>query len=119
MDINKRAIIVMLLLAFMAASRADDGVSVGDTPPPLSVDEWIKGEPVTGFEPGRVYLVEFWGTWWGPLCQEHPPFIQASKGAWEARPHRDWRRVARMEWPGGPPGVHEGAGRRDGIQGRL
>jgi thiol-disulfide isomerase/thioredoxin len=72
MDIKKRAITVMLLLAFSAVSRADEGVRVGDPPPPLSVDEWIKGEPVTGFETGQVYLVEFWGTWCGPCIKNFP-----------------------------------------------
>ncbi|RPJ00452.1 MAG: TlpA family protein disulfide reductase [Candidatus Aminicenantes bacterium] len=79
MDIRKQAIFVILLLALSAASRADDGVKIGDAPPPLSVEEWIKGEPVAGFEPGRVYLVEFWGTWCGPCVKNIPHLSMLQK----------------------------------------
>jgi thiol-disulfide isomerase/thioredoxin len=79
MDIKKKAITVMVLLAVSAVSHADDGVRVGDTAPPLSVDEWVKGEPVTGFAPGRVYLVEFWGTWCGPCLKNIPHLSRLQK----------------------------------------
>ncbi|MER8511117.1 TlpA family protein disulfide reductase [Mesorhizobium sp. M0894] len=31
--------------------------------PPIEVDDWLRGEPLTNFQPGKVYLVEFWATW--------------------------------------------------------
>ena len=34
----------------------------GDAAPPLTIDKWVKGEPVEKFEKGRVYVVEFWAT---------------------------------------------------------
>lgn len=31
--------------------------------PSIKVDTWLRGEPLTNFEPGKVYIVEFWATW--------------------------------------------------------
>src|SRR5579871_1300484 len=38
-------------------------LKVGDPAPALTVAKWRQGEPVTKFEPGKVYVVEFWATW--------------------------------------------------------
>jgi len=47
--------------------RASVGpLCVGDAAPPLAIAEWVKGEPVDRFEPGRVYVIDFWATWCGP-----------------------------------------------------
>lgn len=37
-------------------------VSVGSPAPFLLVDAWLRGEPVTTFERGTVYVIEFWAT---------------------------------------------------------
>lgn len=39
---------------------------VGDQAPELAISEWIRGEPIARFEPGMVYVLDWWATWCGP-----------------------------------------------------
>jgi thiol-disulfide isomerase/thioredoxin len=45
---------------------------VGDPAPALTVTEWLQGEPVKKFEPGKVYVVEFWAAWCGACIRAMP-----------------------------------------------
>ncbi|MGY4298943.1 thiol-disulfide isomerase/thioredoxin [Bradyrhizobium sp. i1.4.4] len=40
-------------------------LSVGSRSASIKVEDWLRGQPVTKFEPAKVYIVEFWATWSG------------------------------------------------------
>jgi thiol-disulfide isomerase/thioredoxin len=52
---------------------------VGDPAPALKASRWLQGQPVRAFEPGKVYVVEFWATWcgWCILMMPHAAELQA------------------------------------------
>lgn len=45
---------------------------VGSPAPPFVVERFLRGEPRTRLEPGRVHLIEFWTAWCGPCVAGMP-----------------------------------------------
>lgn len=54
-------------------------LSVGDRAPELRVESFMKGQEITGFERGNVYVVEFWATWCGPCIQSMPHISELAR----------------------------------------
>lgn len=47
-------------------SAAAQSMTIGSAAPPLAIAHWLKGEEVTRFTAGQVYVLEFWATWCAP-----------------------------------------------------
>ncbi|GIW87581.1 MAG: redoxin domain protein [Isosphaeraceae bacterium] len=79
---NKRLAVAglgLVLVALAVRASSQDSLTVGDKAPPLSVAEWVKGDPVQQFEPGKIYVVEFWATWCGPCKVSIPHLTELQK----------------------------------------
>jgi len=68
----------MLAMTLSPASMAQQ-LKLGDPAPPLTPYQWIKGDPVTTFERGKIYIVEMGATWCKPCAAAIPKLTQVAK----------------------------------------
>ncbi|MEN9553886.1 MAG: Sporulation thiol-disulfide oxidoreductase precursor [Planctomycetota bacterium] len=54
-------------------------LAIGAPAPQFTPSSWLRGEPLTEFTPGLVYVVEFWATWCGPCLQSMPHLVELQK----------------------------------------
>lgn len=54
-------------------------LAIGAPAPQFTPLFWLRGEPLTEFTPGLVYVVEFWATWCGPCLQSMPHLAELQK----------------------------------------
>jgi thiol-disulfide isomerase/thioredoxin len=67
----------MVLCAFGWTSSATPSAlqptfKIGDPAPMIEPMAWLQGSPVTKYERGRVYVIEFWATWCPPCLRSIP-----------------------------------------------
>lgn len=91
--------LALCAVALLSAEATAGGLAVGDRAPKLAVKEYLKGAPVTQFEKGKIYVVEFWATWCGP-CREAMPHLTEM-----AKKNADVTFIGVSVWESGQSGV--------------
>jgi thiol-disulfide isomerase/thioredoxin len=54
-------------------------LTIGDPARAIDIEHWIKGDEISEFKDGKIYVVEFWATWCGP-CRASMPHITKLQG---------------------------------------
>lgn len=77
MKVVRFTLIVLIIDAFSFILNAQP--KVGDRVPMLTIQEWLKGEPIVEFSDNKIYVVEFGGSWCPPCRKAIPHLTKLSK----------------------------------------
>lgn len=74
----------LLALLIPGITLAEATLTIGSKAPELDIEHWIStgdptAKPVQKFEPGKVYVVEFWATWCGPCVASMPHLAELQR----------------------------------------
>jgi thiol-disulfide isomerase/thioredoxin len=75
---KKHLILIAALSITTALANASD-LLPGSPAPKVAVKKWVKGKPLTAFQKGKTYVVEFWATWCGPCIASIPHLTEVAK----------------------------------------
>jgi thiol-disulfide isomerase/thioredoxin len=66
----------LIIISFCAKAQSDNTypayLDIGTRVSKYPTVEWIKGGPVTSFDPHKIYIIELWATWCVPCIQAMP-----------------------------------------------
>ncbi|WP_442591904.1 TlpA disulfide reductase family protein [Pedobacter sp. AW31-3R] len=78
-------ILLILLLSLSIAELSAQTIKIPDFPDTgeelnkYPSVEWLKGNPVSDFDPGKTYIVELWATWCVPCIAAMPHIAELNK----------------------------------------
>ena len=124
--LNLTLCVAVCAISFRASDALAADLGIGSEAPALDVEHWVQDgngffKPVTTFDAGKVYVVEFWATWCGPCIQQIPylkkiqkefrgkniKFVSISTdeplksgGSWEAA-EKKWKNFVKQKSLGG------------------